>query len=192
MNESSKIPKRGSDGSHHTSREIPAAFQQIDQLLPYARNARTHSDAQVAQLAASIVEWGWTNPILADAKGIVAGHGRLAAARRLYSQGRVLHLPNGEDIPAGCVPVIDVTGWPESKRRAYILADNQLAMNAGWDEAVLSEELRSLQEDGFNLDLIGFDELPTEIDFTPGDADEQGKLDELKPHICPQCGHAFK
>ena len=118
MTEAAKIPKRGSDGSQHTSRDIAAAFVEVAQLVPYARNARTHSDAQVAQLAASIVEWGWTNPILADAKGIVAGHGRLAAARLLYGQGRVLNLPNGEDIPAGCVPVIEVTGWTETKRRA--------------------------------------------------------------------------
>lgn len=173
MTEAAKIPKRGSDGSQHTSRDIAAAFVEVAQLVPYARNARTHSDAQVAQLAASIVEWGWTNPILADAKGIVAGHGRLAAARLLYGQGRVLNLPNGEDIPAGCVPVIDVTGWTETKRRAYVLADNQLAMNAGWDDAMLVEELRSIRDDGFDLALVGFDELPALDDPEPTGDPEQ-------------------
>jgi DNA modification methylase len=173
MTEAAKIPKRGSDGSQHTSRDIPAAFVEVAQLVPYARNARTHSDAQVAQLAASIVEWGWTNPILADAKGIVAGHGRLAAARLLYGQGRVLNLPNGEDIPAGCVPVIDVTGWTETKRRAYVLADNQLAMNAGWDDAMLTEELRAIRDDGFDLALVGFDELPDLDDPEPTGDPEQ-------------------
>lgn len=186
------IPKRGAPDSPHTSRDIPAAFVPIEQLLPYARNARTHSDAQVAQIAASIVEWGWTNPILADAKGIVAGHGRLAAARLLYSQGRVLHLPSGEDVPAGCVPCIDVSGWSDTARRAYVLADNQLALQAGWDDAMLAEELRSIRDDGFDISLAGFDDIPIEPDFAPGDADEQGKLDEIKPHICPKCGHAFK
>lgn len=152
------IPKRGAPDSPHTSRDIPAAFVPIEQLLPYARNARTHSDAQVAQIAASIVEWGWTNPILADAKGIVAGHGRLAAARLLYSQGRVLHLPSGEDVPQGCVPCIDVSGWSETARRAYVLADNQLALQAGWDDAMLAEELRSIRDDGFDISLAGFDD----------------------------------
>lgn len=186
------IPKRGAPDSPHTSRDIPSAFVPIEQLLPYARNARTHSDAQVAQIAASIVEWGWTNPILADAKGIVAGHGRLAAARLLYSQGRVLHLPSGEDVPAGCVPCIDVSGWSDTARRAYVLADNQLALQAGWDDAMLAEELRSIRDDGFDISLAGFDDIPIEPDFAPGDADDQSKLDEIKPHICPQCGHAFK
>ena len=158
------IPKRGAPDSPHLSRDIPSAFVPISQLLPYARNARTHSDAQVAQIAASIVEWGWTNPILADAKGIVAGHGRLAAARLLYGQGRVLHLPSGEDVPAGCVPCIDVSGWSDTARRAYVLADNQLALQAGWDDAMLAEELRSIRDDGFDIDIIGF-----------GD-DEVGKL----------------
>lgn len=152
------IPKRGAHDSPHLSRDIPSAFVPIEQLLPYARNARTHSDAQVAQIAASIVEWGWTNPILADAKGIVAGHGRLAAARLLYGQGRVLHLPSGEDVPAGCVPCIDVSGWSDTARRAYVLADNQLALQAGWDDAMLAEELRSIRDDGFDLALTGFED----------------------------------
>jgi hypothetical protein len=152
------IPKRGAPDSPHLSRDIPSAFVPISQLLPYARNARTHSDAQVAQIAASIVEWGWTNPILADAKGIVAGHGRLAAARLLYGQGRVLHLPSGEDVPAGCVPCIDVSGWSDTARRAYVLADNQLALQAGWDDAMLAEELRAIRDDGFDIDLTGFDD----------------------------------
>jgi ParB-like chromosome segregation protein Spo0J len=123
---------------------IQYKFRPIDELLPYARNARTHNDAQVAQLAASIVEWGWTNPILADETGIVAGHGRLAAARLLYGQGKTIRLPSGSDVPAGCVPVLDVTGWSPAQRRAYVLADNQLALNAGWDDDMLKEELQAL------------------------------------------------
>lgn len=133
----------------------------IDSLIPYARNARTHSDGQIAQIAASIVEFGFTNPILIDDQGVIAGHGRLAAARLLYQSGKTLGLPGGDKLAAGAVPVIDCTGWSDAKRRAYILADNKLAMNAGWDEDMLRLELSDLTNDGFDLSLIGFgdDEL---------------------------------
>jgi len=112
-------------------------------LVPYARNARTHSEDQVAQIAASIVEFGFTNPILAGSDGvIVAGHGRLAAAQKL-----------GLDT----VPVVVLDHLTPTQRRALIIADNRIAENAGWDDAMLRIELQSLQEDGFNLDITGFD-----------------------------------
>ncbi len=112
-------------------------------LVPYARNARTHSEEQVAQIAASIVEFGFTNPILAGSDGvIVAGHGRLAAARKL-----------GLDT----VPVVVLDHLTPTQRRALIIADNRIAENAGWDDAMLRIELQSLHEDGFNLDITGFD-----------------------------------
>jgi len=112
-------------------------------LVPYARNARTHSEEQVAQIAASIVEFGFTNPILAGSDGvIVAGHGRLAAAQKL-----------GLDT----VPVVVLDHLTPTQRRALIIADNRIAENAGWDETMLRIELQSLQEDGFNLDITGFD-----------------------------------
>ena len=114
-----------------------------DKLVPYARNARTHSEGQVAQIAASIVEFGFTNPILAGSDGvIVAGHGRLAAAQKL-----------GLDT----VPVVVLDHLTPTQRRALIIADNRIAENAGWDDAMLRIELQSLQEDGFNLDITGFD-----------------------------------
>jgi hypothetical protein len=106
----------------------------VDALVPYARNARKHSDAQVREIAASIVEFGWTNPILAD-DVIRAGHGRQKAAQLLYAQGKTIRLPNGAEIPRGTVPVIDCTGWSEAQKRAYVLADNKLAENAEWDDA---------------------------------------------------------
>ena len=113
-------------------------------LIPYARNARTHSAAQVAQIAASIVEWGWTTPVLIDeAGGIIAGHGRVLAARQLA-------LPD--------VPVMVAAGWSEAQKKAYVLADNQLALNAGWDIDLLKIEVGDLNASGFNLDLIGFDD----------------------------------
>lgn len=115
----------------------------VDVLVPYARNARTHSPEQVAQIAASIREFGFTNPVLIDAAGgIVAGHGRVMAAK---------------SIGMGSVPTLRVDWLSDAQRRAYVLADNQLAMNAGWDESILSLELRDLQAEGYDLDVIGFD-----------------------------------
>lgn len=136
-------------------------YRPIAELAPYARNARTHSDAQLAQLASAIEEFGWTNPVLADAQGIVAGHGRVMAAQRLYARGLTIRHPGGSEIPAGTVPVIDCTGWSDTQRRAYILADNQLALQAGWDETLLAQELADLQALDCDLGLTGFgdDEL---------------------------------
>ena len=117
----------------------------VTALLPYIRNARTHSDEQVAQIAASIREFGWTFPVLIDEAGtIIAGHGRVLAAQRL---GLVE------------VPVMVAAGWSEAKRRAYVIADNKLALNAGWDEELLRLELGDLKGMGFDLTLTGFGEL---------------------------------
>jgi hypothetical protein len=95
----------------------------IGDLTPYARNARTHSDEQVAQIAASIIEFGFVGAVIADERGIVAGHGRVMAATKLYGQGKRLKAPNGTLIPKGCVPWVDCTGWSEAQRKAYILTD---------------------------------------------------------------------
>ena len=122
-------------------------YRPIEALIPYARNSRTHSDAQVAQIAASIREFGWTNPVLVDGdNGIIAGHGRVLAARKLGFEQ---------------VPVIELAHLTESQKRAYVLADNKLAENAGWDDELLRIELEALQAAGFDLSLTGFadDEL---------------------------------
>lgn len=114
----------------------------IEKLVPYARNARTHSDEQVGQIAASIKEWGWTTPVLVDEDGsIIAGHGRTLAAQRLKMTE---------------VPVMVAKGWSDAKKRAYIIADNKLALNAGWDESMLNLELGELQDLGFDISLTGF------------------------------------
>jgi DNA modification methylase len=114
----------------------------VANLVPYARNARTHSDAQVAQIAASIREWGWTIPVLvAEDGGIIAGHGRVLAARLLGIED---------------VPVMVARGWTDAQRRAYVVADNQLALNAGWDNELLRLELGDLKLGGFDLGVIGF------------------------------------
>jgi len=137
----------------------------IDKLIPYAKNSRTHDDAQIAQIAASIKEFGWTNPILVDGdKGIIAGHGRLMAARKLGMTK---------------VPVIELKDLTETQKKAYIIADNRLALNAGWDNNMLTIELNELIEDKFSLDLLGFnaDELnallnPIEVNEGLVDEDE--------------------
>jgi DNA modification methylase len=119
----------------------------VSELIPYVKNSRTHSDEQVAQIAASIKEFGWTNPILIDGEnGIIAGHGRLLAARKLkYDK----------------VPTIELKDLTETQKKAYIIADNKLALNAGWDNELLTIELNELMADGFALEILGFnpDEL---------------------------------
>ena len=155
----------------------------LGSLLPYAKNSRTHSDAQVAQIAASMKEWGWTTPILIDESGqIIAGHGRILAARKLgYDQA----------------PVMVAEGWSDAKKRAYVIADNKLALNSGWDSELLRLELDELHAEDFDMALLGFDagELSEAMglgaDFEPGTEDDQGKLDEKDPTICPACGHEF-
>lgn len=158
--------------------------RKVSQLIPYARNSRTHSKEQVAQIAASIKEWGWTMPILIDDyDNIIAGHGRIMAAEKL-----------GIDE----VPCMTAEGWSEAKRRAYVIADNKLALNAGWEMGALKIEMQELDALGFDLTLTGFEigemaALFDEPDFAPGTEDDQGKLDELAPKIvnCPHCGQDF-
>lgn len=116
----------------------------VSDLIPYARNARTHSDAQVAQIAASIREFGFTNPVLIDGQdGIIAGHGRVLAARKLGLAD---------------VPVLVLDYLTDAQRRAYVIADNKLALNAGWDDEALRAEIEALGDDEFDLTLLGFDE----------------------------------
>lgn len=114
----------------------------IDTLIPYARNSRTHSDEQVAQVAASIREFGFTNPVLIDSDGgIIAGHGRVLAARKLQLKE---------------VPCIRLSHLTETQKKAYIIADNSLALNSGWNDELLGLELNSLHDEGFDMGLVGF------------------------------------
>jgi ParB-like chromosome segregation protein Spo0J len=131
-------------------------------LAPYARNARTHAPEQVEQIAASLRAFRWTNPILIDEKdGIVAGHGRVLAAEKLYAAGETIQTVGGSTLPAGMVPVIVARGWTDEQKRAYVVADNKLAENAGWDRELLKLELGELKALDFDLAPIGFsgDEL---------------------------------
>ena len=137
----------------------------VDKLIPYINNSRTHSDEQVAQIAASIKEFGWTNPILVDGEnGIIAGHGRLMAARKLgYTE----------------VPTIELKDLTETQRKAYIIADNRLALNAGWDNEMLTIELNDLLADGFALEMLGFDAGIVE-QLLMGETPDLGLLPEEK------------
>lgn len=155
----------------------------LDSLVAYHRNARTHSPAQVSQLEALLLEFGWTNAILVDDMGIVAGHGRSMAAANLYKRGVQIRFPNGAPIPLGQVPVIDCTGWSPSQRRAYILADNASALKAGWDEDLLRLELQELEADGFDLSLTAFeeDELDALLAPLPEEPEGAGDPDAAPP-----------
>ena len=124
------------------SKELKIDHISVDELIPYAKNARTHSETQVAQIAASMTEFGFVNPILlGEDSVIIAGHGRLMAAKMLGMKS---------------VPTIRLTHLNEAQRRALVIADNKIAENAGWDETLLREELSALEDLDFNIDLLGF------------------------------------
>lgn len=163
----------------------------LGKLKPYARNARLHSEEQIGQIANSILEFGWTNPILVDSeKGIIAGHGRLKAAEKLKLKE---------------VPVIFLDELTEVQKKAYIIADNKIAENATWDEELLGGEIQELAGEAFDLESLGFSD--EELSKMLPNFDEQGD-DEDKPksksplekgktgtthlqHTCPSCGYSF-
>jgi len=148
---------------------IEIQYKATEDLIPYARNSRTHSAEQVAHIAASIREFGWTNPVLIDGEnGIIAGHGRVLAAHKL-----------GETQ----VPTIELSHMSDTQKRAYIIADNKLALNAGWDSEMLALEIDDLRDAGFDLDILAFD--PSElqnsaVDYSVLDDDDvEDQLNEM-------------
>lgn len=148
----------------------------VDRLIAYERNARTHSPEQIAQIAASISEFGFLNPILVDSSdGILAGHGRLAAAR---------------DLGLAEVPVVVLDHLTPTQRRAYIIADNKLALNASWDMNLLQQEVAGLQLQDFDLDLLGFNEQELADLMTLDELEQDATRSpaEPEPHRCPECG----
>jgi ParB-like chromosome segregation protein Spo0J len=170
--------------------------RRVADLVPYARNARTHSDEQVAQIAASIEAFGWTIPVLVDEAGeLIAGHGRVLAAKRLGIEK---------------VPAMVARGWSQAQKAAYVIADNQLALNAGWDEDLLRIEIGALDDLGFDTDLLGFDAaflagMLAEPAPASGDPDDVPDVDESAPAVsrpgdvwllgasfeCEECGKQF-
>ena len=157
--------------------------KKVESLIPYINNSRTHSDEQIAQIAGSIKEFGWTNPILVDgANGIIAGHGRLLAARKLGYKD---------------VPTIELKDLTETQKKAYIIADNKLALNAGWNNEILSIELGSLQSVNFNIELLGFDAIELSDLFDEQIKELKSNAEEIDPDEydmkckCPKCGFEF-
>ncbi|WP_255440748.1 site-specific DNA-methyltransferase [Paracoccus sp. MC1854] len=145
---------------HVSDRQLAIDYRALDSLVPYARNARTHSEAQVAEIAGSIREFRFTNPVLIAEDGtLIAGHGRVLAARLL-----------GMDT----VPTITLTGLSDNQRRALVLADNRIALNAGWDEALLSLELTDLKEAGLDLGILGFEDGELDRLLAGTEGEEEG------------------
>lgn len=146
----------GSAATNATSKPLemwPACNPEIRtlaSLIPYARNSRTHDEQQVAEIAASMLEWGFTNPVLVDEDGgVIAGHGRILAARLLRDSGH----PQFDN-----VPTIVARGWTDAQKQAYVIADNALPLRAGWNVDMLKAELLDLEDAGFNLKLLALDE----------------------------------
>jgi ParB-like chromosome segregation protein Spo0J len=169
------------------------SMQPIERLIPYARNSRTHSNDQIAQIMASLAEFGFTNPVLIDdAGGIVAGHGRVMAAKKLGMAE---------------VPCITLSGLSDAQKRAYVIADNKLALNAGWDLSMLSDEITRLLADAGDV-VIGFtdDEINNLLDartmqeaiditdtliYAPDRQKNKDGAAEQKKKLCPTCGRAI-
>jgi hypothetical protein len=155
----------------------PYRLVPIDSLTPYDRNARVHSTAQIDMLARLITEYGWTNPVIIDGKrGVIAGHGRLLAARKL-----------GMDV----VPTIELRHLSAAQKRAYVLADNASALQAGWDSELLSVELGELRADGFDLSLTGFDASRIELLLGGGEETSGTGSGDGSGEVCPTCGRAI-
>ena len=163
------------------SEGLKIEYRPIESLIPYNRNPRTHSEEQITQIVNSIKEFGFTNPVLLDGEnGVIAGHGRLAAARALGLQK---------------VPCIELGHLTGKQKRAYIIADNKIAQNSLWNDEFLRLELTDLKELGANLELLGFN--PMEIaDITLGkDVDfkeyDESAADDVQMITCPECGKSF-
>ena len=168
--------------------QLKITYQKTGDLVPYARNSRTHSEEQVGQIASSIREFGFTNPVLVDEENtIIAGHGRIMAAQKLG---------------LGEVPTITLAGLSDTQRKAYIIADNRLALNAGWDDEMLALEMSDLREVDFDLSSLGFDGVAIEEILNPKEPvinqtipDSSAKEIDVDGMTmacaCPRCGFEF-
>jgi ParB-like chromosome segregation protein Spo0J len=179
-----KQKPQGAGGQSAIIEQIPTA-----QLVPYARNSRTHSDEQVAQIAASIREFGFCNPVLIDEKGtIIAGHGRVMAATRMKLE---------------TVPCLRLSHLTDAQKRAYVIADNRIALSSGWDEAMLANELSDLHADEFDLSVLGFDaaELAKLMEFENTNSENEEPPESSSSEVdtdsfemqckCPRCQFEF-
>lgn len=195
---------KSSDKTPTTTVERAVRMVSVADLVPYDRNPKKHPQEKVVELVANILKFGWTNPILAEGVKVVAGHGRLLAAKMIYEQNGSLAFPDGSPIPVGTVPVLDCTGWDEAKRRAYIIWDNK-SNEGDWDFVLLRDELLALDTGGFDMTLTGFSEQEREQmatyskEFNPSEffkkSDESSggekKEEPAKTAKCPDCGKEF-
>lgn len=170
------------------------ALRKLTELAKDPRNARTHSPAQIEQIAGSVRRFGWTNPAMAVDSTIYAGNGRYDAAALIYEAGEVIYMAPGKDhggqaLPAGTMPVIDCTGWNEGERAAYALGDNQIALNAGWDDEILKAEIEDLAAMDFDLGALGFDEAA--LDALTDD-DDSGNSASAKRSAGTQADTSFQ
>jgi len=155
----------------------------IERLRPYARNARRHSPEQIEQIAASMGQWGWTMPALIDETGeVIAGHGRVAAAKSIYAAGKIIHDLTGEPLPIGTAPLLVARGWSQQQTRAYVIADNRLTDASDWDDEMLRLELTDLVEGGFEIALTGIteDEL-SRLSVGVGESEQMPELPDGDP-----------
>lgn len=160
-------------------------YKNIEEIKKYKRNSRTHSDEQIEQIVNSIKEFGFTNPLLIDENNeIIAGHGRYEAALKLKMDK---------------VPCIVLRGLTNLQKKAYVIADNKLALNASWDLNLLSEELEELKENDFDLSLIGFDDDELDGFFSDNEDIQENDYEDIelkepkvKLHVCPHCGCEFE
>jgi len=158
---------------------IEIIYRNASDLIPYANNSRTHSDDQINQVASSIKEFGFTNPVLIDEQGgIIAGHGRVMAAKKLGLAE---------------VPTITLGGLTKAQLKAYVIADNQLALNSGWDMNALKLEIETLSEMDFDIDLLGFDDSFSSDQEKAKESPEEFKdIGEFElEHTCPKCGFEY-
>jgi len=167
------------------NKKLLIKYYHPDELIPYKNNARTHSDKQIKEIEASINEFGFTAPILIGSDHtILAGHGRLMAAKNMgFTE----------------IPTIELSQLSKVQQRAYILADNKLSLNSGWDDNLLKVEIDALKELDFSIDLLGFSvdeitQLNFDGNFEPGTDDDQSALDTIKMRDieCPECNHTFQ
>lgn len=162
-------------------------LREIADLIPYARNSRTHSDEQIAQLAGFFEDVGYVGAIVVRDGVIAKGHGSLSAIRKLLSSGKRIYPPPGRaqgarPYPAGMVPVIDASGWTDAQFRAFVIADNQLALNAGWNYEMLAVEIDELRDLDFDLSLVGFDQKHlNELIGTPNEPPPDGDVASDEP-----------
>ena len=160
----------------YDARPLVITYQSLRSLVPYARNSRTHSRPQIQKLKGSLREYGWTTAMAVADGGMLAGHGRLMAALELADEG--VAIPGNPDPWQG--PTVDLSHLTETQRRAYVIADNKLALDAGWDTDMLAMELGDLASDGFDLSLAGFNASEVEI-LLNGWNPEMGKIDKTPP-----------